>query len=350
MAITPAQYAPFITTIDTTIGQALHAISPRSTRRQWTTDKTMSGSIWSTGWTGRMAKPRPWFGSRVITEPAPQTYQVTPIPYELTYAIDRFILEDSDVNGPSIFWAMLPDMAYRWAEQPEYELRDLLEGTGVQASGNGLGGNRQNGLDGLTMFNTAHPIDYYNPNFNGGGNALFASGTYCNDFTGGGQTINGTLIGGALSIASFSTLYEYAQMIPDEIGEALGVKFNGMMIPSSLETLSMFILKSTLLASPNWGGFATITGQVGSADNQLAKLGVQLIVNPYLRNTKRWYMMDLTQPTMPFLWITRDAPRTVPRTNENDNIVFDQHRMVWGGWDRVCPAPNYSWMFARSGP
>ena len=44
------------------------------------------------------------------------------------------------------------------------------------------------------------------------------------------------------------------------------------------------------------------------------------------------------------------APRTVPRINENDPIMFDRHMMTWGGWDRVAPAWNYAWMLYRSAP
>ena len=347
--LTASQYAAFITTVNTTIGQIYAQLAQSMTYKEWSTTLSIDGSIWNAGWTGRMPKARPWFGSRVVYEPAAQTYQVTPIPYELTYAIDRFVLEDSSVNATSIFWRELPDMAFQWVRQPEYELRDLLEATGVQNSGNGVGGNRQNGLDGLTAFNTAHPIDIYNPSFTSG-NYLFASGQYSNDFSNGGQVINGTTIGGALSQGSFSSLLQYMQMIPDESGEVLGVMPDAMMIPSTLQVEANFILKSTFMAPSTWGAFGNLGTQVGAADNMLAKMGVRAIVNRFLRNTKRWYLMDTSHAMKPLIWLVREAPRTVPRIQENDPIVFDQHRFTWGGWDRVAPAWNFSWLFARSAP
>ena len=343
--LTPSQYAPFITTVDTTIGQIYAQLQSEMSHPQWSTTIPITGSQWTAGWTGRMPKPRPWYGSRVPYEPGPQTYTVSPIPYELTYMIDKFVMEDSDVNTQSIFWRLLPDMAFQWVRQPEYEFRDLLEATGIQGTTA-----RQLGTDGLSNFNTAHPLDIYAPGANIGGNALFAAGTYCNDFTSGGQTINGTLIGGALSTTSFSTLLQYMEMIPDESGEVLGVVADTMMIPSSLQVEAAFILKATLLAAPSWGGFSPLTGQVGTADNQLAKMGVRPIVNRFLRNTKRWYLMDTSHSMKPLLWILRDAVRVVPRVNEDDPINFDQHRLVWGGWDRVAPAWNFPFLMARSGP
>jgi phage major head subunit gpT-like protein len=345
MSITPAQYAAFITTVNTAVGQIYSEMDVSETHKQWSNDEPMSGSIWETAWSGLMPKARPWFGSRVVHEPALQTYSVSPIPYELTYGIDRFKMDDSAVNTQSPFWRMLPDMARQWRRQPEYELRDLLEASGIQGTTA-----RQLGLDGLSAFNTAHPIDIYNPNFNLAGSGLFSSGVYCNDFTSGGQTIDSTLIGGALSQTSFATLLAYMQMIPGEDGETLGIQPDTMMVPATLEITANFLVGSAFLANPTWGAFSQLTGQVGTADNMLRKAGVRVLVNRFLRNTKRWYLMDTSHAKKPLLWITREAPRTVPRINENDPIVFDSHRFTWGGWDRVAPAWNFSWLMARSGP
>jgi|SRR5579862_2444420 len=341
---TPSNYSAWITTVDTTIGHLYSQLNPKVTYKEYVTTLPMKGSIYSAGWTGRMPKARPWFGSRVVHTPAPQTYQVEPIPYELTYGIDRFKLEDSDVNGESIFWRTLPDMVRQWQMQPEYEIRDLLEASGVQ------GGARQLGLDGTANFGL-HYIDIYNPGFNGGGNKLFSGGQYSNDSRGGYVAPTGDTIGGALGTAQFSSVLQYMQAIPGEDGETLGVTPDVLLIPLTLQVEANFILKATLLAAPSWGAFSPLTGQVGTADNQLAKMGVRPVVNSYLRSPKDWYLFDATHPTAkPLLWIVREAPRTVPRINENDPIVFDSHRYTWGGWDRVCPAWDYAFLGHKSGP
>lgn len=341
--ITPAQYAAFITQTNTVIGQVYTEISPAETHTQWSNVETTQGSIWTTGWTGKMPKARPWFGSRTVHEPAPQTYSVSPIPYELTYGIDQFKFDDSSVNGQSIFWRELPDMAAQWRKQPEYELRDLLEAAGIQGTTA-----RQLGPDGLSAFNASHPIDLYLPAFNFGGQ--FTAGTYCNDFLSGGVSIGGVTIGGALSQTSVASLAAYMQSIPGEDGETLGVTPDAIMIPQTLKTEASIILQAAFWAPPQWGAFAPLTGQVGAADNMMSRMGIRPIVNPFLRNTKNWYMMDTTHAKKPLLWIVREAPVTVPRMNPQDPIVFDTHRYTWGGWDRVAPAWNLSWLYARSGP
>jgi phage major head subunit gpT-like protein len=341
--VTPLQYTAFITTVDTTIGAIYQQLDPVLTWKEYAKEEGMTGGTQKAyGWTGMSPKPRPWFGSRLVYEEAPQTYVVTPIPYELTLGIDRFTLDDSDPNAMSIFWQKLPHMAQQWRRHPEYEIRDLIENAGVQT------GARQNGLDGLTGFNTAHPIDYYNPTFNNG-STLFSGGTYCNDFIG-TQTIGGTVIGGAMSTTAIATLTEYMGVIPSENGEALGVVPDAVGIPWTLRTVTDYVLRASLLAAPAWGGFSQITGQVGTADNMLAKQGMRIIVMRFLKKALRYYLMDLSHVEKPFGWVVREAPRTVPRVAESDPIVFDSHRYLWGGWDRVCPRWNYSWLFSRSGP
>lgn len=340
--LTPSQYTAFITTVDTTIGAIYTEIDPALSYKEYATTYPISGSQVTFGWTGLMPKARPWFGSRVVHEPAAQTYTVNPVPYELTYAIERFTFDDSAVNTQSIFWRELPDMARSWRRQPEYEIRDLLEGTGI------YGGAKQLSLDNTNHFNTAHPISFYLPTYPFT-SPLFSGGSYCNDFIG-GQTVNGVTIGGALSQSSFSTLLQYMQMIPGEDNEALGIIPNTLLIPATLQVEANILLKATFWAPPTWGGFAPFGSQVGAADNVLLKMGVKPVINRFLRKTTRWYLMDTSHNLKPFLWIVREAPRTVPRINENDPIVFDSHRYTWGGWDRVAPAFNFPWLVARSGP
>jgi phage major head subunit gpT-like protein len=348
--MTPANYAAFITTVDTSIGAIYEEMDPTLTWKEYAKIDVMSGGSQKTyGWTGRAPRPRPWLGSRQPYQTAAQTYTLSPIPYESTLFQDRFQLDDSDPNQMSIFWRQLPELARAFKRQPEYECRDLLENVGMQT------GVRQLGLDTLPFFSTAHPIDFFNPTTNLGGAALFGStapggtGTYCNDFIG-SQTIAGTVIGGALSTTSFTTLRAYGMMIPGEDGEQLGVQFDTLMVPTTLQDEAAFIVKATSLASPTWGGFSPLTGQVGAADNVLAKVGIRIVVNRALKKTQRFYFFDGSHSVKPLVWLVREAPKTVPRIQENDPIVFDSHRYTWGGWDRVAPGWGYSYLMLRSGP
>lgn len=332
----PSNFRVFITNINTAFGAA-YADTLDSVWPQFASMVPVTGSIFTAGWTGMMPKMRPWFGARVVHEPAPQTYSATPVPYEITYDIDRFHLDD-DLFG--IYYRMIPDMARQTARWPNYELRDLLENAGVYGNTTA-----QAGFDGLPYFSTAHPIDIYNA----------ALGTYINDFTAGGQSVaypkvgGGTtsvLVGGAFGPTAFATLYEYMETLLGEDGERLGVQPNFLMHPLQLTTEVELVLKNTFFAPPAWG---TITGQVGAADNVFRRFGVMPVCNPFLTSSTIWYLGDGSKAYRPLTWAVREAVRIVPRMNEDDPVVFDTHKYLIGGWGRAVAAWNYSWLMARSG-
>ncbi len=330
MSITPSGFNLFISTANTLIGQVYSDSTIPEIWKNYTSVMPSGGLQNVYGWTGMLPKPRVWKGARITVRANPQTYTLVNLPYEgPTVSIDRFHLDD-DMFG--IYYRQLPDQARQIRRLPDYWTRDLLE-----ARGDFSGSTAQAGLDGLTAFNTAHNINLYAP----------AIGTYSNDFTGGGQTINGTLIGGAFSPTAFATLIEYGMTLKGEDNEPLGVYYNMVMVPAALKQEAELVMKSQFFAPPAWG---TITGQVGAADNPLKRFGVEPLVNEYLTSNTKWYAFDTTKSFKPLIWQVREAPVFTPRVNENDPLVFDTHHYAWGVWGRAVPGWSYSWLFARSGP
>jgi phage major head subunit gpT-like protein len=326
--ITPAGFNLFISTVNTMIGQVYSDATIPEIWKNYCSVIPSSGSQNVYGWTGMLPKARVWKGARVVVTANPQTYTLVNLPYEHTLGIDRFHLDD-DLMG--IYYRQIPDQARQVRRLPDYWTRDLLENSGDQT------GTKQNGLDGLTAFNTAHPVNLY----------ATAAGTYSNDFTGGGQTIGGVLIGGAFSPTAFATLAEYMMTLQGEDGEALGIYPNCAVLPAALMLEAELVMKSMFFAPPAW---ATITGQVGAADNPLRRFGISPLINPYLASKTKWYLMDTTKSFKPLIWQEREPAVYTPRVNENDPIVFDTHHYAWGVWGRVAPGWSYSFLFARSGP
>lgn len=325
--ISPSNFAIFVSTANTMIGQAYSVTANTYPRYCSTVPSGGQQNIYA--WTGMLPKPRVWEGPRVVHQPAPQTYTLVNLPYEETVAVDRFVLDD-DMLG--VYYRLLPDLARQTKRLPDLWTRDLIENAGS------FTGTRQNGLDGLTHWNTAHNVDIYDT----------SKGTYANDFTGGGLTKNGILVGGALSPTGFKTLREYMRTFKAEDNEPLAVLPDLLMVSPLLETEASLILKSMFFAPPAWG---TITGQVGAADNPLARFGVDYMVNPLLTNSpKTWYLLDTTKAFKPFIWQVREQPVMVPRVNENDPNVFDNHMYQWGMWGRGAPGWSYAWLSTRSGP
>jgi len=298
-------------------------------------------------WIGRMPKMREWLGPRVAYEPARQTYTAQIQNFEGTYTIDRFELDD-DKYG--VVYAMLPDLAYNAKCWPEFTLRDWLESLGTMGSYQ-----RQLGLDGVSHWNTAHPVNIYQT-------TAFASSaigsTYCNDSSGGGYTAtiyttgsNTTTrtIGGALTPTSFASVVQYMSLIPDESGELHGLVPDTMMVPEMLETDANMICKAASFAPAAWS--TNLTSQVGAADNVLARYGVEPLINPRLRSQTLWYMLVTNRSVKPFRWIERTPiVGPIPRTAETDPAVFDDHRYIWGQWGRATVAPAMPFLSHRSGP
>ena len=324
--ITPAQFDIFKSTINTMVGEA-YSSTPTHYGRICTT--MPSGSTQQVyGWTGMLAKPRLWTGPRVTNEAAPQTYTLVNLPYEETVAIDRFDLDDDQFG---IYYRLLPDLAKQTKRLPDYWNRDLLENSGAIASvpGSTLG------FDGLTHWNSAHPVDLYNA----------AAGTYTNT-TVGGQTISGRLIGGAFGVTAVATIREYMRSLKAEDQERMGINPDLVMVPNELELEAEVVIKSMSFAPPAWG---TITGQVGAADNPMRRFGLEVMVNELLASTTQYYLLDTTKAIKPFMWQVREAPRTTPRVSESDPVVFDEHKFLWGMWGRGAPGWSFAWLSHRSG-
>ena len=335
--ITPANLAFWFTKLDTQLGYT-YSITPTFAEA---IASTIPSSTEQNGyaWIGRLDKMRLWQGSRVTHEPAPQTYFLINQPFELTEKIDRFKLDDDQMG---VYERTMPEMAIQAKKWPDYQMRDLIENLGAQT------GTRQNGLDGLTYFNSAHPIDLYNA----------AAGTYSNDFTGGGSNVtyaNGKTIltGGAFGPTAVSTLYSYMLQLKAENGEPLGVMPNEILVPTSLATEAELVLKSTFYAPPQWNTIGAGTGgnatQVGTADNPIRRFGLDFRIIPELTDVVKWYLTDTKKAFKPFLWQMRQAPVLAARVQETDPNVFDTHTYLFGYWSRGTPGWSFSWLCCRSG-
>lgn len=340
--ISPSNLNLFFSGANTVIGEVYEETDIQSVHPEFATEMPSSATQNVYGWTEMLPKARLWVGPRVVVEAAPLTYIVVNRPYEHTLGIDRFLLDDDRANW-GIYYRQMIDQVRQLKRQPDYWLRDLLEGLGAFATGQP--GAPQNGFDGLTYFNTAHPVDPYNPN----------ATTYSNDFTGGAVNIPGGVpggsganiaVGGAFGVNAFATLYEYMLRMLGEDLEPLGIVPNRLMVPVTLKTEAELVIKSTFFAPPAWG---TIGSQTGAADNPFMRFGVEVLVNKFLTSGSKWYLFDNTRTVKPMMWQVREAPVYAQRVNEQDPVVFDTHRFLYGAWGRAAPAWGYSFLMCRSG-
>jgi phage major head subunit gpT-like protein len=139
MQPTPTNFALFISNINTSFG-AVYADTTDSIWPQYASEVPVTGKQFVAGWTGMMPKMRVWYGPRVTNQPAPQTYSAVVLPFEITYDIDRFDLDD-DLYG--IYYRMVPDMARQTRRMIGHVAGQKgTSGAGLQAQ-IGLGGHHR---------------------------------------------------------------------------------------------------------------------------------------------------------------------------------------------------------------
>lgn len=347
MVITPSNIQLFFTAFETRFWTAYGAapiVYPKIT-----TTFPVGTEQWISGWLPMIDKAREWIGPRVTHTPAPQTYLVQLQLFELTEGIDQFRLAD-DTYG--IYNPVVDFMGLQMKKLPDYQMRDLLQNQNSQI------GARQTSIDGVTHWNTAHPVSFWDA----------SKGTYPNDFTGGGVTVNGKLIGGALAPNAFATIYEDIARRKTESGEPWGLVPDLAMSGTMLKLAMDSILQAQFMGLPVIGSIGTqVSGAsptnpnqvlVGTTENVM-KGWCDRLMWPDLGGSTSlgggtyddvWYVMDTSKPVRPFSWLLRMAPDFTYRINPDDPIVFDTHTFAYGSKTRGTPAWSFPQLSSRSGP
>lgn len=340
MQITPANLNVFFTALDTRFWQAFSQAPLWN--NQIATIYPTGTEQWLMGWIGMLDKLRVWKGSRITHTPAPQTYGLTILPFELTEAIDEFKLED-DTHG--IYGPVISHMGEMSAKWPDYTIRDLIEGLGDFASTQA-----QTGTDGVSHWNGAHPVDYYDA----------GKGTYPNDYGVSGTTINGITVGGALGVNSWAYVWQDMASRKNESGERFGLQPDLTMVSTNNAFAGKVITQSNFFAPPvltglGSGNFPTAGSPVGAnapfvgaMDNPL-RGQTDLMINFDLTAAAAWYMLTTRRVIKPFGWVLRKAPTLTPRTRPDDPMVFDTHTLAYGVKARGVPAWSLPWLSSRSG-
>lgn len=323
--ITPPNLNLFFTTLETRFWTAFR------TAEAWyeriCTTYPVDSEDWASGWMDPSEPMREWLGDRVIHSFGLETYKVQMQIFEKTGAIDSFKLR-WDKSG--LYAPIAADFGRQAAKWPDYQVRDLLRNQRSQT------GARQNGLDGLSHWNTAHPVDYYDA----------SKGTFSNDFRG-GFAVNGVTVGGAFGVQAFNTLWQEFASRKAPNGEAIGIEADLSMGPSQLKASMVSVLQTQFFAPPTIGN---LTGQVGPIDNPL-KGWTDLFINKDLQgDPTSWYMLFVGGPIKPFSWLQNMAPDYVIRNRPDDPEEFSSHRHLHGSKAVGAPAWSFPWLSGISGP
>ena len=348
MDITATNLNLYFTALETTFNHSKE-LAPVVANRIATT-YPVATEQWANAWIGMLAKYREWIGPRYVEVPAPQTYIVPIQKFEKTDGISRTKFLDDTYGIYTPVAQMFGQLAAKW---PDYQLRDLLQSQGSQT------GARQLSLDGLNHWGTAHPVDFYDS----------SKGTYPNDYTGGAVTVNGQVIGGALTGNSMATVFQDMARRKNESVEAGGFAPDLLLSGAMQKFTASTILQAQFMGLPIVGNLGT--GNVGTAGSPLAAnspmvgatenvlkgwldylmwedLGGSVTVGNGTQDLL-WYELCTSKPIKPFSWLLREAPDFVARTQPDDPAVFDTDTYLFGSKARGAPAWGFEQMSSRSG-
>jgi len=309
----------------------------------WTTQYSAETETVLQGWIGMPDNMRIWDGPRVVQDPAPQTYAVPMLPWEITMALDQFAFL---FDRMGLYYPIAQRIGQKTAKLQDYALRDMLQGNGRFGSAP-----FSIGPDGLSFWNTAHPVDVYDA----------SKGTYPNDFGTAGVSVGGITVGGLFSTNAYATMWQTMAGLVNESGEAIGVDPNRLLVPSQLNFPARVVLQSMLFSPPNMtslgSGNAPTPGSptpanapfVGAMNNPLMG-SADIDMTPDLsRQPTAFYLGDCKDVMRPLGWAQHTAPTFVVRNSPQDPIVFDQHRYLFGSWAIATPNWGFQWNMARSG-
>lgn len=295
------------------------------------------------GWIEMPDNMRVWRGARVVQDPAPQTYQVPLLPWEITMGLDKFafIFDRWGIYAP-----IAQRIGQKTAKHQDYAIRDLLQGNGE------LGTSPYNlGPDGVTFWNSAHPIDVWDP----------SKGTYANDYGTAGVVVGGQTVGGTFATNSYASLWSDMTGRKNASNEAIGVNPSRLLVPNTLRFQGGVVLQSAMFAPQSimtlgGGNFPTAGSPlpanapfVGAMDNPLRGSADLRFTADLSGQPTAWYLADASDIMRPLGWAMHTAPTFVVRNAETDPVVFDQHRFLWGAWSLDVPHWGFPWNLSRSG-
>jgi hypothetical protein len=231
---------------------------------------------------------------------------------------------------------------------PDYQIRDLILNQGSWTGG------FQTCLDGTNFWGTSHPVNYWDPSM----------GTYANDYTGGGVTVNNQVIGGGLAFGAFATVWEDMTRRKNESGEAWGVIPDMAMTGPILKIAMDTLLQSQFIGAPQIGqlgsGGGANAAMVGSTSNQMRAWTDSFMWEDLSSSTligtspntydQVWYMLSTKGPVKPFAWLMRQAPDFTYRIRPDDPVVFEKHQFQYGSVARGSAAFGFPQTASRSGP
>jgi len=244
-------------------------------------------------WADMIGELREFLGERQIVSLSGRSQQLFNKKYEKTITIPRTKFED-DKYG--VFTDQVRQIAMRAAQHPDKLVADAI-----------AAGDTAVVYDGQYFFDTDHPQNPDDPN----------SPVMSNKKTGMPLSADNVAAGMALMNG-----YKDAGGVP------LLAEPNVLMVPPALRYLARQICFGTTIAVPV-GTAGSSPGGAAAPENVLKGM-LDVVVNPRLTSTTKWYLLDTTKPVKPFIYQNRMAPEFAYLNKPEDAEVFKRDQFVYG--------------------
>jgi phage major head subunit gpT-like protein len=246
------------------------------------------------GWMDKLPAARQWIGPRQVNAIATRNRSVVNLDWEDSVGIPRNAFLDDQYG---LYTYTSKSMGEAAAKLHDQQLAALMQ-------------QNPTAFDGVTFFNSAHPVDI-------DAGASGPLGSYSNDLT--TSALNPTNYGAArAAMRSFI----------GRDGKPMGSVPSLLAVPPQLEETAKQILTADLIAPSS---FANGT-QVGSNTNIWKGTASFIVIEELQNQPKVWYMLDNRSAMKPFLVQKRKEPEFVYLVNPNDANVFYNKQFVFG-WD-----------------
>lgn len=252
-------------------------------------------------WMDRLPTFRKWVGNRAVTNVISHSRTVVNEPFELTAQLYADDVADDQLG---LFTQSIKFIAAQAKKWPDQQIADFIINK-CGPSSNVVG------YDGVSVFNTAHPI-------NGGDVAGGLSGTQSNLYT-----------STALTYDNYAAVREDMQEWVGSDGQPLNILPNLLVVPPGLEAEARLILQADMI--PNTAGTAPQTN-VYKASAEL------LVIRELANKPNNWWLFDTTKMVLPFMWQLREAPNFQNLTSPTDLPVFMAKQFLFGGKARGAAA------------
>lgn len=250
------------------------------------------------GWLAKIPQMRKWVGTRVINALSTHAVTVRNEPFEDTISIKT---EDIRHDQYGIFNGALKFLAAATAKWPDVMLRDLIYN------------NTTLGYDGKAQFATDHPTL--------GGDVVGPDTSTQQNYWASGM---------ALTSDNYATVRTAMVSFKGEDGLPLGVKPNILMVPPALEQRAKLVVEAEMIT----GALSVTTAPTSNPWYKDTKI----LVNPELRSTTDWFLLDTTKPIKPFIFQQEMAPKTVYVTDPTHPSIFNDRTAIYGveAWGNVA--------------